>query len=58
MTVLFFRKAEPGLQMVSEDEMYKDHNVAKARHVLALGIFFSHFIKINTKKYRLFSLAF
>ncbi|OWA52006.1 Gamma-secretase subunit Aph-1 [Hypsibius exemplaris] len=30
------RKAEKGLQMISEDEMYKDHNQAKARHVLAL----------------------
>ena len=35
--VVSYRKAEPGLQMVSEDEMYKDHNVAKARLVLALG---------------------
>ena len=23
--------------MISDDEMYKDHNVAKARNVLALG---------------------
>ncbi|XP_055344833.1 gamma-secretase subunit Aph-1-like [Paramacrobiotus metropolitanus] len=30
------RKAEKGLQMVSDDEMYKDHNVAQARLVLAL----------------------
>ncbi|GAU90850.1 hypothetical protein RvY_03210 [Ramazzottius varieornatus] len=33
---LTMRKAEAGLQMVSHDEMYKDHNIAKARHTLAL----------------------
>ena len=35
----FYRKAEAGLQLVSHDEMYKDHNITKARHILALGEF-------------------